>query len=336
MELTELRCKFCGSPHIIRYGHYRGMQRWWCKACKRKFADNDALPDMRTPIEQVASALSMYYEGMSLNAIRRHLNQMHRNYPSDSSVYEWITRFSKQAIEKAVEYKPKVGDVWVADETVLEIDGQNVWFWDLIDTKTRFLLASHISKKRTIADAQLLMKKAQIRAGKIPKVILTDKLAAYFEGIERAWGGDTKHLASKGFRSPTNTNLIERFHSTLKQRTKVMRGLKDMESAKLIMRAWLVHYNFFRPHEGIDDFTPSQKAGITSKTRNWLDVVKAGDGTQKQATTFDPEQSIRLAMTQPMSRISPRYKRITKKPKRLTRRSTRITPPMPQLSRVRF
>ncbi|MFC2033484.1 hypothetical protein ACFLUB_03075 [Chloroflexota bacterium] len=107
MELRDLRCKFCGSPHIIRYGHYRNMQRWWCKDCQRKFADNDALPDMRTPYEQVASTLSMYYEGMSLNAIRRHLNQMHQNYPSDSTVYEWIVRFSEQATKrlKALAYR---------------------------------------------------------------------------------------------------------------------------------------------------------------------------------------------------------------------------------------
>lgn len=326
MEIQEFRCKFCGSPHIIRYGHYRGMQRWWCKDCKRKFADNNALPDMRTPIEQVASAMSMYYEGMSLNAIRRHLNQMHRYYPSDSTVYEWITRFSKKAIEDTVTYKPNVGDVWVADETVLRLDGQNIWFWDLIDAKTRFLLASHLSRKRTIADAELLMKKAQIKAGKIPKVILTDKLNAYFEGVERAWGADTKHIASRGFRVQPNTNLIERFHSTLKQRTKVMRGLKDIESAKLIMRAWLVHYNFFRPHESIDDLTPSQKAGIFSKTKNWLDVVKNSDGLKRTTTTFRLEKEKMSAITKPMPRISNR--RIFP----LTHaRNIRITPPVPRL-----
>jgi transposase-like protein len=200
---------------------------------------------------------------------------MHQNYPSDSTVYEWITKYSDHAVKHAIQYKPNVGDVWVADETMLSIDGKKVWFWDIIDAKTRFLLASHISIKRTTTDANTLMRKAQIKAGKKPKIVLTDKLAAYFGGIEKAFGGDTKHYASKGFKSPTNTNLIERFHSTLKQRTKVMRGLKDTESARLITRAWLIHYNYFRPHEGIDGLTPSQKAGILSKQRNWYDVVKS-------------------------------------------------------------
>jgi len=267
----------------------------------------------------------MYYEGMSLNAIRRHLNQMHKNYPSDSTVYEWITRFSKQAIENAAQYRPQVGDVWVADETVIKLDGKNIWFWDLIDAKTRFLLASHISKKRTIADAHLLMKKAQLKAGKIPKVIITDRLAAYFEGVERAWGGDTRHITSKGFRVQPNTNLIERFHSTLKQRTKVMRGLKDIESAKLIMRGWLIHYNYFRPHESIDYLTPSQKAGILSKNKNWMDVVRNSDRTINKPITLRIDKEKIPTITRRMPRISRRDVRLSY-PKRI-----KITPTVSRL-----
>ena len=81
------KCKFCGSRRIGRYGFYQKRQRWFCKDCKRKFADNDAPPKMKTPTIQIAAALSMFYEGMSLNAIRRHLQQTYHNYPSDSTVY---------------------------------------------------------------------------------------------------------------------------------------------------------------------------------------------------------------------------------------------------------
>jgi len=334
MEIAALRCKYCGSPHIIRYGTFRGIQRWWCKNCQRKFVDNNALPGMKTDYRQVGSALSMFYEGMSLNAIRRHLNQMHSNYPSDSTVYEWITRFSKEAVEKAAVHRPQVGDVWVADETVLEIDGKNVWFWDLIDAKTRFLLASHLSRKRTIADAHMLMKKAQIKAGKIPKYILTDKLAAYFEGVERAWGGDTKHIASKGFTVKPNTNLIERFHGTLKARTKVMRGLKDIETARLIMRAWLVHYNYFRPHEALKDKTPAEKAEIKFPYRNWLDIVKRPAQAKPKLRLVDVLDDVDPFPLTPPIRLSKPRRAITPKPKRITPRTPRITPGI-MLSEVR-
>jgi len=70
-----------------------------------------------------------------------------------------------------------------------------------------------------------------------------------------------------------NTNLIERFHGTLKQRTKIMRGLKDIKTAKLFTEGWLLHYNYLRPHESLRGSTPAQVAGVKYPYRNWQDVV---------------------------------------------------------------
>lgn len=97
----------------------------------------------------------------------------------------WVARFSKEAVRQTKDYKPKVGDVWVADETVLKIGGENLWVWDMTDTKTRFLLASHMSTRRTTRDAQKLMELASERAGKVPRIVLTDKLQAYLDGVEK-------------------------------------------------------------------------------------------------------------------------------------------------------
>jgi putative transposase len=270
----DITCKYCGSHNVIKYGHFRGMQRFFCKDCKRKFADNDALPNMQTPVEQIGSAISMFYEGQSLNSVTRLLAQIYNSYPSDSTVYRWISRFTRQAIDEAKAYKPDVGDVWVADETVLFLDyGGKVWFWDIIDAKTRFLLASHLSRSRNSQNAQKLMELAADRAGKNPKVVLTDKMGAYLNGIELAYGADTKHIQSKPFTVENNTNLIERFHGTLKDRTKVMRGLRDIKTARLITDGWLLYYNYLRPHEALDGKTPAQVAGVKFPYRNWQDIV---------------------------------------------------------------
>lgn len=267
------KCKFCGSKRIVRYGHYQNIQRWWCKDCKRKFVHNEAPPKMKTPAIQIASALSMFYEGMSLNAIRRQLEQTYRNYPSDSTVYGWIVRFTKIAVSAVKEYKVQTGNIWIADETVLKIEGEKTWFWDIIDDKTRFLLASHMSLTRTTPSARVLMERALARASTSPKIIITDKLQAYLDGIELVFGADAKHIQAKTLRATPGTQLIERFHGTLKARIKVVRGLKRRDTARLIMDGWLVHYNFFRPHEALGDKTPAQKAGIKFPFRNWLDVV---------------------------------------------------------------
>jgi len=269
----DIACKFCGSRNVIRYGHYRNIQRFFCKDCKRKFADNDALPNMQTPIDQIGAAIGMYYEGQSLNKVCRLLTQIYHSYPSDSTVYRWIAKFTKQAVNEAKDYKLDVGDVWVADETVLKIDGKNVWFWDIIDAKTRFLLASRLSRSRATKEAALVMNAARRRASKSPKKILTDKMGAYINAIDLVFGGAAKHIQTKPFTVEVNTNLIERFHGTLKDRTKVMRGLKDIKSARLITDGFLLHYNYLRPHEALKGKTPAEVAGVKYPYRNWQEIV---------------------------------------------------------------
>jgi putative transposase len=311
----DLSCKFCGSRNIIKYGHFRSVQRFFCKDCKRKFADNDALPNMQTPIEQVGAAIGMFYEGQSLNSVRRLLTQIYGSYPSDSTVYRWIDRFTRQAVNEAKAYRPEVGDIWVADETVLDINGQNVWFWDIIDSDTRFLLASHISKTRKSKDAQKLMELASERAGKTPKIVFMDKLKSYLDGIELAFGADTKHKQGNPFDIENNTNLIERFHGTLKGRTKVMRGLKDIKSAKVITDGWLLHYNYLRPHESLDGKTPAQTAGVNFPYRNWQDII-AGRRTvtpkQTSVTSAIPTPTLPSLSYKVIKKIG-RGKRLQKK-----------------------
>ncbi len=231
---------------------------------------------MRTPVEQIADALNMFYEGLSLNSIRRQLNQTYGYTPSDSTVYEWIIRFTKNVLSVFDSYKARTGNTWLADETVLKIGGKNIWFWDVIDYSTRFLLSSHLSIARATKDAQTLMINALEHSTNIPSRIITDKLRAYIDGIEVVFGAYTKHIPSRGFVSEDNINLIERFHGTLKDRVKVMRGMKNKATAKLIMDGWLVHYNFFRPHEALNGETPAKRAGIFYKLKNWFDVVNRG------------------------------------------------------------
>ncbi len=267
-------CKYCQSENVIKFGKYKDVQYYWCKDCKRKFSGFDTIPKMQYSTSKVSDAISMYFEGMSLKEIRRNFIQQHNDYISDVTVLNWVNRFTDLAVKEAKNYRPDVGSIWVADETVLDIDGKNVWLWDIIDTKTRFLITTHMSYTRTSKDAEQLMKQAYERTGKIPRVIYTDKLRAYLEGIERVFGADTSHKQGSPFDIENNANYIERFHSTLKSRTKVMRGLHTVESAKKYLDGWLVHYNFFRPHMSLKDSTPARVAGIQFPFRNWKELCE--------------------------------------------------------------
>jgi transposase-like protein len=94
--------------------------------------------------------------------------------------------------------------------------------------------------------------------------------------MELAFGADTEHVQSEGFTVQPNTNLIERFHGTLKARTKVMRGLKNIESAIEFTDGWLVNYNFFRPQEALGNKTPAEVAKADFQYKSWKDVVSRG------------------------------------------------------------
>ncbi len=295
-------CKYCQSEHVRKYGLVKGIQRYFCNDCRRKFVATDTIPKMQYSTSKIADVLNMYYEGMSLYEIRRNLIQQHNDYISDVTALNWVRRFSKMAIMEAGKYKPDVGSVWTADETVIDLDGKNVWLWDIIDTKTRFLLATHMSYTRTSKDAEALMRQAYERTGKIPRVIYTDKLKAYLEGIERVFGADTKHQHGSPFNIENNTNVIERMHGTIKSRTKVMRGLHSLESARLYLDGWLVHYNFFRPHMSLNDRTPASVAGIRFPFRNWKDVVEQ----PYEKTARIPITPRRPRITKPMPRITPK------------------------------
>jgi putative transposase len=278
-------CKNCGSKDIVKFGIYKGVQRYFCKACKRKFKGDTDLFHMKTSPEQISSALRMYYSGMSIKDIKDLLKQEYNNDPSKKTVYEWIDKYTDMAINTTQDYHPKVGDTWIADETVLRIAGQNVWMYDIIDDKTRFLLATRIAVSRTSHDAEMLMKDASKKADKIPKTIITDKNYSYLDGIEQAFGADTEHIQGKPFTDTNSTQKIERWHETLKERTKVMKGLKTLDSALQFIDGFLVHYNFFRTNEALENKTPAEEAGIKFPYKNWAEVIRQPVSKQVEIRT---------------------------------------------------
>lgn len=183
--------------------------------------------------------------------------------------------YAEKAVKMMESYKPKVSDTWIADETAIKFNDKLYWIWDIIDHDTRFLLASYLTPNRGTKEAQMLMELAAKRAGKIPKRVITDKLAAYLDGIELVFGADTKHIQNGPFEKEDDTNLIERFQGTIKDRTKVVRGYKTLPTARLILDGFLIHYNFFRPHISLKGRTPAEVAGIKLPYKTWTDFVRA-------------------------------------------------------------
>ncbi len=275
---SEVFCKYCGANAVSKYGKYGDTQLYWCKTCKRKFKGDDTLFHMRVSPEYVARALDMYYTGDSINDICEHFRNADSYYPSKSVVFGWIDKFTDRAVEYFSQFQPKVGTEWQCDETVLRLDKKRkIWLWDIIDSKTKYLICTRVSETRTTRDAALLMDKAKRITGISPKHIITDQLRAYWDGIELTFGSEAEHIQGgpfKGKDTGESTSQIERFHSTIKERTKVMKAFRTIDSLIQFMDGFLIWYNYLKPHHSLGGRTPAEAAGINYDVRNWQDVCR--------------------------------------------------------------
>jgi len=301
---NKITCKHCGSEDVVKYGKYKDVQRYWCKSCKRKFKGDDALFHMKVSPEFISSALDMYYTGSSINDICEHLRNAQGYHPSKSVVFGWVDKYTDMAVDHFRKYQPQVGDTWACDETVLRLDKKRkIWFWDIIDLKTRYLIASRVSNTRTTKDAALLMDKAKRITGITPEKIITDKLYAYWDGIELVFGADTEHVQSGPFAHGDSTSKIERSHSVLKERTKVMKAFRNIETLIQFTDGFLVYYNYLKPHHSLKGKTPAEAAGVKYDVKNWQDIchlpVSRQTGTPK-----------RVGITPPAPRITPKRPRL--------------------------
>lgn len=271
---TGLRCKYCNSTNVIRYGRFKTTQRWWCKDCQRKFADNGAKPNMKTHNDQVSTALGMYYEGMSLNTVCKQLELCYNIYPSDSTVYSWIGKYTIDVIKRTSPYRPAVGDIWLVDDTILHIHNRDIWLWDVMDIKTRYLLLSYITEKSPIDDAASVLALSAEKAGKLPHIVITGRNANYGAAIKQTYGQETKHLilntSLKG-----RDELLNNFRDLLETRNRVLQGLKKEYNLDLINEGWVLHYNFFRFQEALHNRTPSEMAGMDNHLdKTWATTLK--------------------------------------------------------------
>ena len=137
--------------------------------------------------------------------------------------------------------------------------------------------ASHLSTARPAKEAIALFEKAMKIAKKKPTSIYVDGLPAYIKAynkVFRTMRKDTRPelIRKVGLRAVNSNNSVERLHGTLKDRIKPMRGLKGMETVRVLLEGWTVHYNYVRPHQTLKGRTPAQASGIDMKN-DWHALV---------------------------------------------------------------
>jgi putative transposase len=269
-----ITCKTCGSKAVVKYGLYRQSQRYWCKACRRKFKADEAGFHMKTASAVIKLSLSLYYSGTGVEEIRQVLRVQYGRAPAKRSIFQWIRKYSDLLVETNRDFRPEVaGDTWIADETVIRIGGQKVWIFDIQDERTRFWLATQIMPSRTAAGTRSFLDRAYQQARTAPRKVITDSYISYLIESENISAAAAWQVRDNQFTLETDAQRLNLFHATLKDRTTVLKRFKSLEAASRFNAGWLVYYNYLRANEAAGGKIPAEQAGLVSRCRGWKDVI---------------------------------------------------------------
>ena len=331
-EFTEtttktINCPSCAADHVVKSGTRNGQQRYMCRSCKKAFRANGKAKGRRMDSEMMGSAIRDYYTGKSYKQIAEGLKAEYdlETEPSKATIYEWVRDYTDKAMGQMKDHKAKTGGHWVADEMQVDVGGKKAWLWNVMDSKTRYILATHLTPRRDAQAARVVLRKAALAADKPPKTITSDKLRSYIQPVKDVLP-EAEHIQSEGIRSSINNNLSERLQGTFRDRTKTLRGLESIKTGQRYLDGWTLTYNLFRGHHSLQNKTPGQRAKVSPPFSEWADVVKAGAASRPKATKTRPA-------SQSSRKLSPRPAVPSEKRESGARKRRRIKPVFPKMSR---
>ena len=183
-------CPICNSSEQVikrgfRYNRSGPVQRYYCKRCRKRFTDETWFKGMRNKIRAVITSLDLYYRGLSLREIKQHLDSCYGIKVSHTTVYNWIRKFVNMIDPYLQTLQIQTSERWHADETLIKVRGRHLVLWALMDSKTRYLIAYHISKRRGAEDAKALFRKGFETSANRPLEIVTDGANSYDTALNR-------------------------------------------------------------------------------------------------------------------------------------------------------
>ncbi len=304
-------CEKCRSSAVVRTGVRRNksgaVRRYLCRTCGTSFCGREGYLKRRSDPELIAKALDLYFRGVSLRQVAAHFAQSYGLSVSPMTVYRWIVHYSKLASEWMSGQRAKVGETWHVDERFVNVDGETRYLWNVMDSETRFLLASRISKGRGIPEARAAFKEAKEATDVRPTEIRSDGYPGYPEAIRHEFGrwrqaGDapkdpkspdfsrstwSPHRVVPSIRSPESNNILERLNGTSKDRTKTMRAYDNLSGASALSEGWKVHYNLVRDHLALGT-TPGVAAGLAPIPGfRWREIID--QAVRREVTGAEPE-----------------------------------------------
>jgi putative transposase len=195
---------------------------------------------------------------------------------SHVAVYKWIKKYVS-LMEKYRENKPNVGDAWRTDELFLKVKGNMKYLYALMDDETRFWIAQQVADTKYTANINPLFREGKEVTGKRPNTLISDGARNFGDAFNREFYTNTKprtrHISHIRLQGDHNNNKMERLDGEVRDREKVMRGLKKNDTP--ILTGYQIFHNYVRPHMGLNGQTPAERCGIKIEGEDkWLTLIQ--------------------------------------------------------------
>src|SRR3989338_3429870 len=241
-SLVPLRKK-CGAQRLYRNGKNKeGIIRYRCRNCNFRFVWTSDLPRRKFFSSVIGFAVEIYTSlrmAVSLRGITDIIKKAFGVLVSYETVRQWVLASNKTISGREI----AKATTWHADETYIKIKGKGYWLWIVYDKMG--VLAWHISKKRKVKDARIVLQKALQVAGTKPAKIITDGLQQYCYAIKKVIGWNwrvqkEKHIVSSGI---GRNWYIERLNREIKRRVRWFSTFQSIKGAQAFFGLWFYHFN---------------------------------------------------------------------------------------------
>lgn len=147
-----------------------------------------------------------------------------------------------------------------------------------MDDQRRFWIAQQVADMKYHANIRQVFNEGRRVAGQAPDKIITDGAFNFHAGIMSENSREEMALAIRHdrdirFNGEIHNNKMERMNGEIRDREKVVRGVKRSESP--LIEGYQIYHNYVRPHMALDGRTPSEAAGIQVQGENkWITLIQ--------------------------------------------------------------
>ncbi len=219
----------------------------------------------RFPGEVISHAVWLYFRfPLSLRMVEEML-AARGIVVSHETVRQWARKFGQEFANQIRRRLPRAGDKWHLDEVEVKIAGQKRWFWRAVD-QSGMVLDVLVQSRRDKRAAKRLLRKLLKRQARVPRVMITDKLASYGAAKGEVMPS-VEHRRHKGL-----NNRAENSHQPTRRRERQMKRFKSAGQAQRFLSAHDQINNLFhlrRDHRSARQY----RAARTQAFQTWAEVT---------------------------------------------------------------